>query len=216
MKISLEEFKQQILTDYRLNLRVCANTPDEALHGCELAQVALSKYISTDAYVATFPDNAYTLRTNQSIAGNTISSAIEKAIAIKNNAPQIVVCSSARHIFDAIFDATSAQLPIAFVFWNMKDKNGTQRPNSDLLKLFNSFATYFRNGLSVQAVKGNDYPALCLTFEQQLSTTRTKRLPSVTIVEGADECTNSFSKWITERDIFSAKELLNETQQFQA
>lgn len=216
MKISLEEFKQQILTDYRLTLKACSNKPATALHGCELAQVALSKYIGSSIYFALFPDNVYTLRTNQSVAGSTINSAIEKAIATKADAQQIVVCSSARHLFDAIFDATLAQLPIAFVFWNIKDKNGMQRPNSDFIKLLSGFTSFFRNSLSVQSVKGNDYPALCLTFEQQISTTQSKRIPSVTIVEGTDDNANSFSKWITERELFSSEELLNETQQLQA
>lgn len=210
MKISLEQFKQQVLSDYKLALVASQET------GYDLAQVALSKYITEDdAYIALCQDKAYEIRLKQKPQGTTIKSAIECAMRVRNDVGKLVVCTTARHIFDAIFDAAASQLPIAFVVWNVKDSNGFQLPNSDILKLFGGFSTFFRSNLSIQAVKGNDYSALCMTFEQQLSFTRTKHLPSVTIVESNDNCTESFAQWITEHELFSAKELLSVSQQCQ-
>ncbi len=213
MKISLDEFKQQILTDYKLT--IAAQTTD-APQGCIMGQVALSKYITKDdSYIALCTDKAYELRTKHTPIGSTMSATFEHAIAIQKEKEKIVVCSTSQHIFDAIFDATSLKLPISFIIWNVKDKSNKQRPNSDILKLLSGFSALFGKGINIQAAKGNDYASLCLTIEQQLTHTRTKRIPTVTIIEATDNYADAFAQWITERELFTTQELITASRQSQ-
>lgn len=100
---------------------------------------------------------------------------------------------------ESVFRAAALQIPLAIVLWN----NSGQYTNGNLIKQISGFAQQRKNtlALSIQAVKGGDYPALCRTFEKQIDFARTNRATSLTFVEGCAEETEPMSRWIAEKEI---------------
>lgn len=201
--------------------------------GADVAQVALAKYVQgTDRYVSSSIDLAYTLASGETDPkrfydrqrrvmsegrsympqwqdvlsfASAYKSSFSKTDSQTESSVVFVTLSSevlGKGIFlESFFSAVEQRLPVAFVVWN----DASVYPNATVSKLFSGFSHLHRNkqGVSVQTVKGDDYVALCRTFEHQVLVSRTEVAPTLTIVEKSSSDTESFSSWIVNKGICS-------------
>lgn len=112
---------------------------------------------------------------------------------------------------ESVYFAATQQLPLAIVLWN----NTGEHTNGSYLKLLSGFAAMRKNGtsLSIQAVKGSDYSALCHTFEQQTALARSGEMTTLTFVEGCTDSIVPFAQWIVSKQIASAEQIRDIKQQ---
>lgn len=203
----------------------------------DVAQVTLAKYVeSTDRYISASIDLAYALASGETDAKRfyerlrRISSenkpfsphwddVLSFARAFKGGAQSERDDVSANVVFvtlnseslgrgeflEAFFASVAEQLPIAFVVWN----DASLYSNASVSKLFSGFSHLNRNrqGLSVQTIKGNDYVALCRTFEHQVSMSRSNVVPTLTIVERSGVDIKRFFEWVVGKQISQADAL---------
>lgn len=217
MKISLDEFKKQVLVDYKNAIKCSQSISDMPLEkknlvtmDCDVAQIALSKSVEeNDSYFPSKIDLAYYISKNTKPQKEfSAIEALNKAREVKKiNNKSIVVYTTSERIFDSIYDAIVYKLPIAFVIWNTIINDRLLFSNSDLLKLYSGFTNVFKNNMSIMAVKGNDYPTLCISFEKQLAYTRNNCKPSITIVEGDNQSILCFKQWIIDRQLYTENDL---------
>lgn len=139
--------------------------------------------------------------------------------ALQHNTPaeNLILCTLSGEIaadgdfLESLYSAAIQRLPLAIVLWN----NNGEHTNGSFLKLLSGFAAIRKNGssLSIQAVKGNDYSALCHTFEQQINLARNGKMTTLTFVEGDDDELSLFSQWIVSKQIADASQLHDIQQQ---
>lgn len=197
----------------------------------DVAQVTLAKYVEgTDRYISASIDLAYALASGETDAKRfyerlrRISSedkpfsphwddVLSFGRAFKGGADADGNDSSSNVVFvtltsdslgrgeflEAFFASVVEQLPIAFVVWN----DASTYSNASVSKLFSGFShlNRERQGLSVQTVKGNDYVALCRTFEHQVSMSRSNIVPTLTIVERSSVDIKRFFEWVVGKQI---------------
>ncbi|MDO4461135.1 MAG: hypothetical protein Q4C30_01375 [Bacteroidia bacterium] len=241
----IEEFKAQVLADYKLAFlasQVCALVAERwgdiaVTSGVDVAQIALAKYVEgTDRYVSSSIDFTYALASGETDACRFYSRLRRMQSEMKQYTPhwQDVLsfaraykkgnlttstsvvfvtlpstCLGKGEFLESLFAAVVERLPIAFVVWN----DANVYPNATVSKLFSGFSHLRkdRQGVSVQTVKGNDYVALCRTFEHQVGISRTEVAPTLTIVERSVDDTDMLSSWIVDKQI-SPKEKLNDIE----
>lgn len=206
--------------------------------GVDVAQVALAKYVEgTDRYISSSIDLAYALASGETDAKRFYDrqrrlfsenkvytphwqDVLPFAEAYKNSRTALSSDNKASVVFvtlssdglgkgvflESLFAAVVKRLPIAFVVWN----DASVYPNATVSKLFSGFSHLHRNrqGVSVQTVKGNDYVALCRTFEHQISVSRSEMAPTLTIVEQSTDDSEKLSKWIVDKQISQPESLL--------
>ena len=224
MKISLDEFKNQIVADYRLSRRgeaiadCAAQAGVEVSSGGMVSQVALSKFLSEscvymserlDVVVALSKDM---LSVEQIKSGNVqtmfrqVSEACSEAKACKPGISMVYTIGSdgvlSGNFFNEVIQST--MLPLSIVVWSAS----ARKMVVSLLKVL-GVATNYARGIrpaNVVVVKGNDYSALCRTFEQQIAFSASQRVMSITIVEeGSDgKSVDEFKEWIVSRGISDA------------
>lgn len=236
MSISIEEFKQEVINDYRQATlgkmtRLFANRYPNNLYitnDCDLSQIVIAKHIcNNDLYISPNLNLAFELSTNKIStkqfldnlrSSNTLNRefinywSIMDSEFINNNEGRIALICADIHFategkfFEAIYQVVMQQLPVAFIVFN----NNEQHSNVCLNKLYNGFS-FLRNSsgqsLTIQMVNDGDYVGLCKIIEQQLSTTRVQRNPSLTIIDSCSNSTELFYNWLINRHIASANQL---------
>lgn len=196
----------------------------------DVAQVTLAKYVEgTDRYISSSIDLAYALASGETDPKRFYErlrriSAEDKQFsphwgdvlsfgrAFKNGSRDgmnrgsnvVFVTLSSESLgrgefLESFFASVAEQLPIAFVVWN----DASLYSNATVSKLFSGFSHLRRDrqGVSVQTVKGNDYVALCRTFEHQVAMSRTNVVPTLTIVERSSVDAENFFEWIVGKQI---------------
>lgn len=105
--------------------------------------------------------------------------------------------------YETVSYATANSLPLAIVFWN----NGGTTSNGNLLKLLAGFAgSQKHKALYMEAVRGDDYAAVCHVMSTQLERTR-QGSTTLTFVSGAKDDTGSFAEWLVDRRITTLHQL---------
>lgn len=196
----------------------------------DVAQVTLAKYVlGTDRYISASIDLAYALASGETDAkrfyerlrriasdekpfsphwddvlsfGRAFKGGVEGSDGSATNVVFVTLPSDSLgrgELLEAFFASVVEQLPIAFVVWN----DASTYSNASVSKLFSGFSHLHRDrqGLSVQTVKGNDYVALCRTFEHQVSMSRSNIVPTLTIVERSGVDIKRFFEWVVGKQI---------------
>ncbi|MCQ2235434.1 MAG: hypothetical protein MJZ18_00385 [Bacteroidales bacterium] len=237
----IEEFKAQVLADYKLAFlasQVCTLAAERwsdvpVTSGVDVAQVALAKYVhGTDRYVSSSVDFTYALASGETDACRfynrlrrmkqenksyvphwqdvlSFARAFQRGSAKGSSSVVFVTLPSEAlgqgAFLESLFSAVVEQLPVAFVVWN----DASIYPNATVSKLFSGFSHLRRDrqGVSVQTVKGNDYVALCRTFEHQVGVSRSESAPTLTIVERSVDDTDMLSSWIIDKQISQKEQI---------
>lgn len=228
MKISLEDFKNEVLRDFKIACLgdIISQRSQFALSsGSSVAQVALAKYIAeTDKYWPCTTDISLSLAKDyvslEDIKNNSIciySNSVESACSEarkKTDEGRVVFTIDSSLVLNSNFFGQvvgAAESAIAIVVW----ATPSDILAVNLIKALGNQA-FFAKGhkaLNVVTVKGNDYAALCRTFEQQLNYTSSQKTLSITIVENtSNDSTEAFETWITEKGI-SEKAKLEDIRQ---
>lgn len=201
--------------------------------GCDIAQVALAKFVkATDNYISAGLDLTFDLvRGKETIEGflerlYSSSVVLQRGVStgllpiaigatmadkIRGGGNDITICCiggdfvTDGDFLESVYWASAQQLPIAIVLWN----NSGEHTNGNLMKQLSGFANMRKNEqtLQIQSVKGGDYPALCRTFESQLSFTRECKSTSLIFVEQSYNSMQPFAQWITDKGIATESQL---------
>lgn len=219
MKISLNDFKNEVLRDYKIACLasiVCDRSDVAMSCGTAVAQVALAKYIKPDdRYWPATTDIPLSLskdyisldqiksnRINQ--YNNSIESACSEARKMKGTqGGKVVFTVDSSLILNSNFFGQvigASDSAIAVVVWGVQNDILT----INMLKMLGAQSNYPKGSkaLNVSMVKGNDYAALCRTFEQQFSYTSTNGALTITIVENTtNDSLGAFETWILDKGI---------------
>lgn len=230
MKISLEEFKKQLLNDFKTAhiankiTTVLKSSCDniDITTNCDLAQAALARVLkSTDSCFFLASDlslnmshyNTTTEEAIQNIINNNTTPIynihVATGLAMTNKTaptPQGTVVCTIRyeHLnYGQTWEAIRFAAIRQLPLAIILWNDGNEMANNTLMKQFTGFSAIHKgnNSLSIMSITGNEYPTLCQSFAKQLDYTRNNNAPSLTIVESSENAVTSFANWIVEKKI---------------
>ncbi len=233
MKISLQEFKNQVISDYKLVTlgSECAKIAvrEESSAGltlnADVAQVALAKFLTTSdtlvtaAYDLTLQLSAERTRpeqfflhlfaNNQPLPVNRNALLDSFKVSQRTENEGVTVCTIGNEslesgaLFGVLHEASKADIhmPLSIIFWN----TGIVQSNANLLKMLSIWLKDRPQEINIQAVSGDDYAALCTTFQSQLRLSR-QGCTTLTLVELRGN-PSAFATWISQHDIASPSDL---------
>ncbi len=198
-------------------------------HSSDVAQVALAKFLTVnDIHISSGFDLTFLLAldritpfdffrklfgtsNNAFLRGDTsfLPMAAGSAMAQKRSGNEgITLCtiggkmSIDGNFLETVYTAVNERLPLAIVLWN----NSGDQSSGNLIKLMGGFSKLWHDALSIKAVRGDNYAALCNTFESQMAFTRSHCAPSLTFVDGVDGLA-AMGEWICMHKILENSKL---------
>ena len=234
-RLTIRQFKEMVQADLRIAMtgrelrRIAAQEVGQGriTSGCDVAQVALARclregdaYVSTDmdltvgiarrtTTVSSFFNTLFsdTEKLRQSVRAGSLSMAVGMALGDRTG---LTVCTiggefiADGEFFEALSYASAHSLPLAIVIWN----NDGAHTNGNLIRQLSGFGSNVRGGrtLTVEAVKGYDYPALCHVFEEQVTRSR-KGAATLTLVEAGRDDIEGLRSWLDEKQIASSEQM---------
>lgn len=255
MLISFEEFKRQVVNDYKLaglgrEMRLAANKERSIggiTAGSDVAQVALSKqFAETDWHTSAGIDltfevasgtispidffkrlysSDYDMRLTASTGHLPQAAGLAMASKIYRNNPEMADNSFASdsdsvtfctigsrfvtdgNFLETVYSAAAQQIPLVVVLWN----NTGEYSNGNLMKQISGFANLKKNSqaITLQSVKGYDYPALCRTFEGVALQCRQQHVPVVVCVDGSNDDLAQMRSWIIDSGIATEPQMVD-------
>ncbi len=225
----ITDFKMASLSREVFDVAQREDLANHLTHSSDVAQVALAKFVEEgDVYISSKVDLGFLLAkerttpfdffatlfdSSQNISGTSdasfLSVAAGSAIAQKRTENKhITLCTIGGamaidgNFLETVYSAVNERLPLCIVLWN---NNGDQS-SGNLIKLMSGFAKLGHDALSVQAVRGDNYVALCRTFATQIDFARQQGAPSLTFVDGIDGL-SAMSEWVAEHEILTQAKL---------
>ncbi len=201
--------------------------------GCDVAQVALARFVCpADAYVPAALDLSAALVRGDLPASGFLASAFSSScddfcaggarslsVAVGMAAAQastgdaggrVIVCTVGcdagddGHFLEALAYAAARSLPLCVVLWNDSESSS----GGYLARLLGGFGLSpgGRKSLSIESVRGDDYPALCRVMRQQVEVARAGAT-SLTVVNAAARDVEAFAEWIVAKQIAASSQL---------
>ena len=203
---------------------------------CDVAQVALARFVSpSDKFLMTGVDLTLDIARGSISPRNFFSSLFSSAydafaeghvaklsVAVgmamakaadasaANSDKGIVLCSiggdfsADGEFFESVCFAAARSLPLAVILWN----NTGAYTNGNLIRQLGGFgsASKSHRTLSIEAVRSDDYAALCRVMQLQVQRSR-QGVTTLTFVDGIADSIPNFRKWILDKQIATPLQL---------